>query len=241
MPSASQSPVNPPPVLLVEDDVDVAQVVREGLAARGFAVSWASTLGEGEALLSGGGFDAVILDLALPDGSGLTFTTALRRAGNDLPILMLTAQTSVQDRVQGFQHGADDYLCKPFDVDELAARLQAIVRRARAGARHVLEYADLRLDLLTRVVERHDRKATLSARETELLAYLMRHCDVPISRERILAEVWGDEAEDDSNVLNVYINYLRNKIQPGGIAQLIHTVRGVGYVLSLHSPDESMV
>jgi DNA-binding response OmpR family regulator len=224
-------------VLLIEDDAGVVDTVRDGLGSRGFSVQHAPDLATGAQLLSASRPELVILDITLPDGSGLDLASSLRSTGNDVPILMLTARDSVPDRVAGFQHGADDYLCKPFDIEELAARLQAILRRAGSSERHILQYADVRLDLLTRTVQREDQKATLSAREAQLLAYLMRHPEESLPRERILESVWGDEAEDDSNVLNVYVNYLRNKIEPRGERRLIHTLRGVGYMLSQKDPE----
>ena len=225
-------------VLLVEDDAGVAEIVRDGLCTRGFSVQHAPDLTIGVGLLSASTFDVVILDLTLPDGDGLNLASSLRSIGNEIPILILTARDTVPDRLVGFRHGADDYLCKPFDVEELAARLHAVLRRARAGERHVVRYADVQLDLLARTVRRNDVQATLSDREAELLAYLMRHSEEVLQRDRILEDVWGDEAEDDSNVLNVYINYLRNKIETPGSPRLIHTLRGVGYMLSDKDPHE---
>jgi two-component system response regulator MprA len=225
-------------VLLIEDDLGVAATVREGLGPRGYHVDHAPSLAKAVELLTSSRFDLVILDLTLPDGDGLNLALRLRSAGSEVPILMLTARDSVPDRVAGFQHGADDYLCKPFDSDELAARLDAILRRVRAGERNLLRYADVQLDLVTRTVRRRGKTATLSDRQAGLLAYLIRHAGEVLPRERVLEEVWGDEAEDDSNVLNVYINYLRNKIESPGAARLIHTIRGVGYMLSEKGPHE---
>lgn len=225
-------------VLLVEDDAGVAEVVRSGLDARLFAIQHAHDLATGLQCLSTSRYDAIILDLTLPDGDGLSLAASLRAAGNEIPILMLTARDSVPERVAGFRHGADDYLCKPFEVAELSARLQAILRRAQAGERHVVRYADVQLNLISRTVRRKDTEAVLSDREADLLAYLMRRPDTILQRDRILEDVWGDEAEDDSNVLNVYINYLRNKIELPGEPRVIHTVRGVGYMLSEKDPDE---
>ena len=225
-------------VLLIEDDPGVVDAVRDALDSRGFSVQHAPDLATGKQLLSASRPELVVLDLTLPDGSGLGLASSLRADGNDVPILMLTARDSVPERIIGFQHGADDYLCKPFNVEELAARLQAILRRARTGERHVCQYADVRLDLLTRTVQRKDREATLSDREAQLLAYLMRHPEESLPRDRILEEVWGDEAEDDSNVLNVYVNYLRNKIESRAERRLIHTIRGVGYMRSEKDPEE---
>jgi two-component system response regulator MprA len=180
----------------------------------------------------------VILDLSLPDGNGLEFSISLNQLHRDLPVLMLTGRSSVKDRVTGFRYGADDYLGKPFAVEELLARVQAILRRIRRGGGHVLTYADVELDLATRTVRRPGIEATLSAREAELLAYFLQHTEQPLGREDILRDVWREEAEDDSNVLNVYVNYLRNKLEGGVMGRLIHTVRGVGYMFSRKEPEE---
>ena len=223
---------------LIEDDADVAHTVCDGLSSYGFNVTRAASLTEGHKLLTSGSFDAVILDLSLPDGSGLDLARAIRACGSDLPILMLTARDTVYQRVEGFRHGADDYLCKPFDVEELAARIQAILRRANAGHRHILQYGDVELDRISRMVRRQHMQDSLSARETELLSYLMQRPEEILPRERLLAAVWGDEAEEDSNVLNVYINYLRIKLEQAGHPRIIHTIRKRGYMLSMREPDE---
>ncbi len=224
-------------VIVIEDDAEVALVIKEGLVANGFSVTHAPTIGTGRTMLAEREWDVIVLDLMLPDGSGLDLAKSLRAAGNETPILMLTARDTVQQRVEGFRQGADDYLCKPFDVDELAARLEAIVRRVRTSDRQKLHYADIELDLLTRKATRAGSELTLSARETELLAFMMRHPEEILPRERILRQVWGDEAEDDSNVLNVYVNYLRNKVEGCLHPRIIHTVRGTGYMLSELEPD----
>ena len=225
-------------VLLVEDDDEVARMVCDGLTTHGFDLERASSLSASKPLLTSRRYDALVLDLTLPDGDGLGLASELRAAGIELPILMITARDSVPERLLGFEHGADDYLGKPFDVDELAARLRVILRRARAGKRHLLRYADLELDLLTRTVRRRHLHATLSDRETALLACLLRRPGEILGRERILQEVWGDEVEEDSNVLNVFINLLRNKIESREHTRIIHSVRGVGYVLSGTEPEE---
>ncbi len=225
-------------LLLIEDDSAVAESVCAGLAMHRFDVHHAPTLAEGQRMLSSEVYSALLLDITLPDGNGLDFASRLRTAGFNIPILMLTAKGSVDDRVSGLRHGADDYLCKPFDVEELAERVNAILRRTHGMDRHVLQYADVRMDLVTRKVQRQEIEVTLSAREAELLAFFLRHPEQTLTRERMLKEVWGDEAEDDSNVLNVYVNYLRNKIEAGVHKRLIHTIRGIGYVLSLQEPDE---
>ncbi len=225
-------------VLLVEDDPGVAQAVKDGLGQRGFTVRHASGIASATNLIDAGNTDVIVLDVTLPDGTGLDFAATLRRQHIAIPILMLTAKDTVADRVDGFRHGADDYLCKPFDMTELAARLLAILRRTHPARRHVIAYADVELDLVTRTVRRGDVETSLSAREAELLAYMIRHNETPLTRERILQEVWGQRAEDDSNVLNVYVNYLRNKIDFSADSRMIHTVRGIGYMLSRREPDE---
>ncbi len=224
-------------VLVVEDDPEVIQAVRNGLDARRFSFESAPTVAAGREQLAAGKFDVLILDLSLPDGSGLELADELRGAGSDVPILMLTARSGVQERVDGFRHGADDYVCKPFAIAELEARLGAVLRRSRPARPNVLTYADLEFDLLHREVRRGDSRALLSAREADLLAYFLRHADEHLPRSRILEEVWGNETEFESNVVNVYVNYLRNKLEQGRNPRLIHTVRGVGYVLSAADPD----
>lgn len=225
-------------ILLVEDDNDIAQALCDDLGPRGFSVSRASTLADAKQHLTTCKYDAVLLDLTLPDGDGLDLAAAIRATGADIPILMLTSRDSVPDRLAGFEHGADDYIGKPFDVDELAARLRVAIRRAHAGQRHMLHYADLELDLTTRTARRGDTSVILSDRESVLLAFMLRHAEEPLSRQRILEEVWGDEVDADSNVLNVFVNLLRNKIEKGSTKRLIRAVRGVGYILSTKDPEE---
>jgi two-component system response regulator MprA len=223
-------------LLLIEDDPEVVRTIRESLDAEQFSLDTAATVAEARQRLAARTYDAIVLDLGLPDGNGLELANSLRAAGNDIPILMLTAQSGVDRRLDGFAHGADDYLCKPFAVEELVARLQAILRRARPERQHMLRYAGLELDLLNRVVRRHDLEATLSDREAALLAYLMRNPEQAFSRSTLVEEVWGDDAEAEGSVVNVYINYLRNKLERSRYPRLIHTVRGVGYMLSETNP-----
>jgi DNA-binding response OmpR family regulator len=226
-------------VLVVEDDNDVARAVRDGLEPLGFQVALAPSIATARRLVATGQFHVVVLDRALPDGEGLDFAASLRAAGNDVPILMLTARDTVPDRLAGFESGADDYLGKPFDTNELAARLRVILRRTRRGNRHVLRYDDLELDLLTRKARRPGLQVTLSERESELLAFLMRHPGEVLARDVLLDELWGDEMDESSNLVNVYINLLRNKIESPAHSPLIRTVRGVGYVISEKDADET--
>lgn len=218
--------------LLIEDDDEVARTVCDHLLARNIGVDRAPDLAKGRERLQSGRYAALILDLVLPDGDGLEFLARLRRTDSDLPVLVLTARDGIHDRITGFERGADDYLCKPFDVSELAARLHAILRRTHASRRNVLQYADLRLNLVTRVAQRGEIEVTLSGREVSLLAFLMRNPGKVLRRAQIVEAVWGDEIEDDKNILNVYVNFLRNKLEPHGIPRMIQTVRGVGYALT---------
>jgi DNA-binding response OmpR family regulator len=226
-------------VLLVEDDPEVAGAVVSALSSKGFRVTHAPTVAAAQTECDRGGWSVIVLDLTLPDGNGLDFAGRLRAAENATPILMLTARDSVPERLAGFERGADDYLGKPFDLDELAARILVIARRSRGGDRHLLHYGDVQLDLLTRKVRRPNLEETLSDREAELLAFLMRHPEEALSRERILEQVWGDEIDDDSNILNVYVNLLRNKMETPKHVQVIRTVRGLGYMLSSKAPSGS--
>ena len=239
MADCTPAPPTPTHLLLVEDDPEVVSAIQQGLDSRRFQLDRADTLAEGRRRATTGRYDAVILDLTLPDGSGLALADALRGAGFEVPILILTAKSAVDARLEGFRHGADDYLCKPFAVAELEARIRAVLRRSGRRSPHLLSYADLRLDLVRRVAQRGAHRVNLSSREAELLAYFIRSAEHTLPRERILEEVWGGDAENDSNVLNVYVNYLRNKLEQGGEAPLIHTVRGVGYLLSTTDPGQA--
>jgi len=227
-------------VLLVEDDDAVSQVVASGLGDDVFAVDRAATVAQARSLLNSRSYDVLVLDLLLPNGSGLSVAEELRGAGSQLPIVMLTSRDSIDQRIEGLTYGADDYLCKPFAVEELSARIHAVLRRSRGQQAHLLRYSDVQLDLIKRVATRGDISTELSSREADLLAFFMRHPDEVLERERILEDVWGDEADDGSNVLNVYVNYLRNKLELGLYPRLIHTIRGVGYMLSDVDPEEHL-
>ncbi len=225
-------------VLLVEDDVEVAATVRDALRPAGVALEHVTTLADAEACVDRRVYELLILDLGLPDGDGRDLAAVLRRAGNHVPILMLTAQTEVSQRLDGFASGADDYVCKPFVPEELAARVQAVLRRGRSQDQHVLHYGGASLNLLTREVSYLGRTTSLSGRETSLLAYLMKHPEEQLSRRQLAQEVFGLDPDTDTGVVNVYVNYLRNKLERGEArTRLIHTVRGVGYVLSQTEPQ----
>jgi len=225
-------------VLLVEDDPEVTRVVRDGLVATEFVVYHAPTLAEAERAVEQSTFRAIILDLTLPDGDGLDLASSIRAEGDETPILVLSARDSVPDRLLGFDRGADDYVGKPFDVNELAARLRVMIRRAGVDTGHRLRVHDLELDLLSRTASRPGLEASLSDREAELLAFMMRRPNEVLSREYLLEELWGDEIDRASNLVNVYVNLLRNKIEAPTQPKLIHTVRGAGYMLSTREPEE---
>ena len=225
-------------VLLIEDDLEVTETIQDGLDASAFELVHGGSLAEGRRWLARGEYHVVVLDINLPDGSGLELADAMRRAGSQVSILMLTGKAAVEERVDGFRHGADDYLCKPFAVPELAARITALHRRARTESRHVLSHAGVELDLLSRRMRRGEIEATLSTRELELLAYFIRHPETVLTRESILTHIWGGDGQEEHNVLNVYVNSLRNKLEGGRYPRLIHTVRGVGLVFSATDPEE---
>ncbi len=223
-------------ILMVEDDESVVQAVRDGLGPGAIELIHAATIAQGKRHLGQGVFDAVILDLNLPDGDGAEIAVACREAGSPIPILMITAKDSVDDRIAGLGLGADDYICKPFAIEELSARLEAVLRRYRRRGDHVLRYADVELDLLRRSLKRSELEEQLSAREVDLLAFLLNHAEEVMTKEQILKAVWGDDDQQDSNVLHVYANYLRNKMEGGRYSRLLHTVRGIGYVLAQEEP-----
>jgi len=225
-------------VLLVEDDDDVAGVVLSGLSPARFHVDRAAGVDDARRHLEQAPYDVIVLDLVLPDGSGLKVAEAIRATGSEVPIVMLTSRNSVDQRVEGLTRGADDYVCKPFAIEELDARLQAVLRRAHGRDSHVLRWGPIQLDLIKRIARRGGIVTELSSREADLLAYLMRHPDEKLSRERILEDVWGDDADYGGNVLNVYVNYLRNKLERGVYPRIIHTIRGTGYMFSESDPAE---
>lgn len=235
-------------ILIIEDDRRIADFLQRGLRAEGLRVQAANNGQEGVALAqdawrefkSGGGPPAiVILDLMLPDMTGLDVCQTLRAQGVQLPVLMLTALSTVEDRIAGLRLGADDYLCKPFDFDELLARLEALGRRGRefrTPVATVLKVADLELDRSTMKAARAGRPISLTAKELALLELLMSSPGRLFSRERILSNVWGVNEDPLTNVVDVYIGRLRAKIDDGHAMRLIQTQRGLGYRLDV---DES--
>jgi two-component system response regulator MprA len=221
-------------VLVVDDDKAVRESLRRSLEFNGFAVSLAADGAEALAGIGGIGPDVVVMDVMMPRLDGIETTKSLRKAGNDVPILVLTARDAVGDRVEGLDAGADDYLTKPFALQELLARIRALLRRvvpAEGDDTEVLSFSDLSMDLATRDVRRGERPMELTRTEFTLLEMFLRRPRRVLERSFILEEVWGYDFPTTANSLEVYVGYLRRKTEAEGEARLIHTVRGVGYVL----------
>ncbi|NDJ76514.1 MAG: response regulator transcription factor [Chloroflexi bacterium] len=218
-------------ILIVEDEERIAQFLKRGLIYEGFRVNVAYDGMEGLRMAREQPPDLVILDWMLPELDGLEVCRRMRAAG-DVPILMLTAKEEVQDRVTGLDAGADDYLVKPFSFDELMARIRALFRRAQPSSRpEVLKFGDLTLDTGTHRAQRGDRFIDLTAKEYELLELFMRNPRRVLTREMIFDRVWGYDFGGESNIIEVYVRYLRQKTEEDDQPRVIHTVRGVGYVL----------
>jgi two-component system response regulator MprA len=223
-------------ILVVDDDRAVRDSLRRSLEFNGYEVALANDGVEALARINGLAPDAMIVDVMMPRLDGIETTKALRAAGNDLPILVLTARDSVGDRVDGLDAGADDYLAKPFALDELLARVRAMMRRRTLGSGESddegpLVFADLSMNPVTREVERAGRRITLTRTEWDLLELFMRRPKRVLERAFILEEVWGYDFPTTANSLEVYVGYVRRKTEAEGESRLLHTVRGVGYVL----------
>jgi two-component system response regulator MprA len=220
-------------ILVVDDDPGVRDSLRRSLAFNGYEVDLAEDGQRGLAAIATKRPDAVVLDVMMPGLDGLETCRRLRAAGEDIPVLMLTAREAISDRVAGLDAGADDYLVKPFSLDELLARLRALLRRTLAGpdAGQQLKFSDLVLDPLTREVWRGKRSITLTRTEFHLLELFLRHPRQVLERAQILEEVWGYDFPTTANSLEVYVGYLRRKLEADDEPRLIHTVRGVGYSL----------
>jgi two-component system, OmpR family, response regulator MprA len=217
-------------ILIIEDDPAILKVLQRGLAYEGYTVDVATDGRTGLNQAHDHHPDLVILDWMLPGMDGLEVCRRLRLQGG-LPILMLTAKDTIQDRVQGLDAGADDYIVKPFNLDELTARIRALFRRTQTERNQVYQFADLTMDSDSRQVTRGKRLVPLTAKEYELLELFLRHPRQVLTREVIFDRVWGYDFGGESNVLEVYIRYLRQKLEAENEARLIHTVRSVGYVL----------
>lgn len=225
-------------VLVIEDEQKVARALRQGLQGEHYEVEVAETGEDGFFRALSRSFDVIILDLMLPGRSGLEILKTLRRQGHRTPILVLTAKDAIEDRVVGLDSGADDYLVKPFAFAELLARLRVLIRRGRSVEPVRLRVGDLELDLVTRRAARAGEAVDLTAREFELLEYLLRHEGEIVSREMLARDVWNEPSRGTplDNVIDVHIARLRKKVDTEGRAKLIHTVRGVGFVVKLGEP-----
>lgn len=222
-------------ILLVEDETKVAAFIRWGLEEHKYQVSLASNGAEAQRLLKIEKHDLIILDVMLPDTTGLELCRKIRQTNQRVPILMLTALSEVEHKVAGLQAGADDYLAKPFHFTELTARLEALLRRnanlIENQEKHLLVYADLTLDTWSKTAERAGKQIILTAKEYTLLELFINHPNKILSRDYIAEKVWGIEFDTGTNFIDVYVNYLRKKIEKGFAGKLIYTVIGMGYIL----------
>ena len=221
-------------VLIVENERKVGQFVERALVEQAYAARLVGTCAAAREALAESPYDAVVLDLGLPDGDGLDLLREWRGAGFDEPVLILSARDAVQDRIRGLNLGADDYLPKPFSVEELLARLRSLVRRRAPGARvtTVLEHRDVRLDLLARTVTRGGEKIEFTARELALLELFLQNPNRVLTRTLIAEKVWEASYDMETNLIDVYVRRLRRKLEPPGAAPFIRTIRGTGYQLA---------
>jgi len=219
-------------VLIVEDEPGIANFVNQGLTEAGYAVDLAWDGREGLDYALAADYDAYVLDILLPKMNGLELLRELRRRGDKTPTLMLTARDTIDNRVEGLDAGADDYLVKPFAFPELLARVRALLRRPPLQTGTALQVGDLEMDTAKRIVRRNGRPIEFSPREYAVLEYLMRHPNQVLTRTQIGEHVWNFDFYNESNVVDVYIGYLRRKIGKGSDQPLIHTIRGVGYRIS---------
>lgn len=218
-------------ILIIEDEKNLAEVLKKGLEESSFIADLAFDGEDGLLMAETHSYDAIILDIMLPGIDGFTILSKLRKKRINVPVLVLTVKSGVEDRVKGLNIGADDYLSKPFDFLELLARLRAIVRRNKGEASPVIKIDDLMIDINSQTVKRGGKAIQLTAREYKILEHLVLNRGRIIKRGELVDHIYDIDSELDSNVIDVYINYLRNKIDMGFSKKLIHTVRGVGYIL----------
>lgn len=219
-------------ILVVEDEINIAQFIQQGLTEAGYVVDLIHDGQTGLEFALTYPYDVIVLDIMLPILDGLTIIRQLRNQGKSTPVIFLTARDTVEDRVQGLDMGADDYLVKPFAFSELLARIRTLQRRPPLQARMVLKVGDLEMDIVQRRVYRAGNPVELSTKEFALLEYMMRHENQVLSRTQIAERVWNIDFHSDSNIVDVYVGYLRRKLHKGDVIPIIHTVRGVGYRLS---------
>jgi DNA-binding response OmpR family regulator len=225
-------------VLVVEDEVGIAQFISQGLTEAGYAVDMTNDGQSGLDYALAAEYDIIVLDIMLPQMDGLQLLRKLRSQGIKTPVLLLTARDGIEDRVKGLDAGADDYLSKPFAFPELLARLRALLRRPYLQQDTILKVSDLEMDVATREVRRAGKTINLSPREFTLLEYFMRHPRQVLSRTQIIEHTWNFDFYENSNVIDVYVGYLRRKIDQGFDKPLLKTVRGVGYRLSADITDD---
>lgn len=218
-------------VLIAEDEKSLNRIIAKQLKVSGYSVDCAFNGEEAYDLISMTDYDAAVFDVMMPKIDGFSLLRKIRNEGNHLPVLFLTARDSIEDRVEGLDIGADDYLVKPFAFEELLARIRVLIRKNSVSNSNVITVADLTVDISSRKVTRGDKNISLSAKEYELLQYLAVNNGIVLSREKIEDHIWNYDYEGGTNVVDVYIRYLRKKIDEGCDKKLIHTVRGMGYVL----------
>ena len=218
-------------ILIAEDEKSLNRIIAKQLKISGYSVDCAFNGEEAYDLISMTDYDAAVFDVMMPKIDGFSFLRKIRNEGNNLPVLFLTARDSIEDRVEGLDIGADDYLVKPFAFEELLARIRVLIRKNSVSNSNIITVADLTIDISSRKVTRGDKDISLSAKEYELLQYLAVNNGIVLSREKIEDHIWNYDYEGGTNVVDVYIRYLRKKIDEGHDKKLIHTVRGMGYVL----------
>lgn len=228
-------------ILVIEDEKKVASFIQQGLREEHYDIDLAYDGDEGLEKAVAGEYDGIILDLMMPGRDGISVLRELRARGNNTPVLILTAKGTIQDKITGLDSGADDYLAKPFHFEELTARIRSLLRRSSVEKTTQLKVGDLILDTITRKAKRGSVEIELTTREYALLEYLMRNTERVLSRSVITQHVWNYNFAVDSNLVDVYVNRLRNKVETGGGSRLIHSIRGVGYIMREEQPDEEQI